>query len=78
MESAQQEVAAEVRAWLGRQRRSAHSIAKELGWSDFYMSRRIRGDVAFNVADLAAVAGALGVPVTAFIPPNLGVIKRKQ
>jgi transcriptional regulator with XRE-family HTH domain len=59
-------VAAEVRAYLGRQRRSGASVALELGWTQVYMSRRLTGAVAFDVNDLAAIAGVLDVPVTAF------------
>lgn len=62
-------VAAEVRAWLARRSRSARSAAQELGWSEVYISRRLRGKVPFDVADLEALAELLDVRVTAFFEP---------
>src|SRR5579859_5043198 len=59
-------IAAEVRAQLARRRRSARSVAFELGWTQTYMSRRINGRIPFNVDDLAAIAEALDVPVISF------------
>ena len=59
-------IAAEVRAQLARRRRSARSVALELGWTQTYMSRRINGRIPFNVDDLAAIAEALDVPVISF------------
>jgi len=46
----------------------------ELGWSEVYMSRRLRGKVPFNVADLDSIARLLDVPVTTFFesPSPLG------
>lgn len=78
MQSAHEAVAAEVRAEMGRQRLTGRAIARRLGWSDFYISRRLRGEVPFNINELAALAAVLEVPVTAFIPDGLGVIKRKR
>jgi len=65
---AQQEVAAEVRAQLARHQRTGRSVALQLGWKQPYMSRRLTGAVSFDVNDLDAIAGALGVPVTSFFP----------
>lgn len=59
-------VAAEVRAHLARARKSGRAAALELGWTQPYMSRRLNGDIAFDVDDLAALAELLGVPVIAF------------
>ena len=63
---ASEDVAGEVRAWMGRRRRSGRSVAIELGWTEVYLSRRLTGQVPFDVADLAALAGLLDVPVTVF------------
>jgi transcriptional regulator with XRE-family HTH domain len=63
---ASEDVAGEVRAWMGRRRRSGASVAAELGWTEVYLSRRLAGRVPFDVADLAALAALLDVPVTAF------------
>jgi hypothetical protein len=59
-------VAGEVRANLARKRRSGRSVALELGWTQPYMSRRLNGDVPFDVNDLAAIAEVLDVPVGVF------------
>lgn len=67
------QVADEVRAWLARRRRSANRAAKELGWSQPYMSQRLNGDQPFDLDDLDQLAALLDVPVTAFfdVPPVL-------
>lgn len=68
-------VAGEVRAWLARRQRSARSVAQELGWTEIYLNRRIRGVVPFDVNDLARLAKLLDVPVTAFFePPTIGQV----
>lgn len=41
-------------------------MAIRLGWTQAYISRRLTGDVPFDVNDLAAIAEILEVPVTAF------------
>ena len=63
-------VAAEVRAELARHRLSGVRAAKALGWSQNYISRRLSGTVPFDVADLAALADLLEVPVTTFFPQS--------
>ena len=62
-------VAGEVRAWMGRRHRSARSVALELGWTEFYLSRRLTGKVPFNVPQLSALAEVLDVPVSVFFEP---------
>ena len=64
--AAQQEVAAEVRAQLARAHWTGSRLARELGWTQPYTSRRLTGEVPFDVNDLDAIAGALGVPVSSF------------
>lgn len=71
-----QDVAAEVRAWMGRRRRSGRSVAIELGWTEIYLSRRLTGKVPFDVADLAALAELLEVPVSEFFESNQGIRRR--
>lgn len=66
-------VAAEVRAEMARQRRSGRSVARELGWSHVYMSRRLTGQTPLGLDDLAAIAGVLGVPLTEFLQAGGGV-----
>jgi transcriptional regulator with XRE-family HTH domain len=59
-------VAAEVRACLARRNMTANQAAKELGWTQPYISRRLSGQVVFNVRDLNALADLLGVSVIRF------------
>jgi len=66
IETAHQKVAEEVRAQLARKRRSARSVALQLGWQQAYLARRVTGETPFTINDLAAIAGVLGVPVTCF------------
>lgn len=61
-----QRVAAEVRAEMARQQLSGVRAAKELGWTQNYISRRLSGTVPFDVADLMRLAGLLEVPVESF------------
>lgn len=59
-------VAAEIRAELARRRLSARRAAARLGWTQAYLSRRLNGDVPFDVKDIEALAGLLGVPPQQF------------
>jgi transcriptional regulator with XRE-family HTH domain len=74
-EQAAAEVAGEVRAWLARRKRSARSVALELGWTEPYLSRRLTGGVPFNVIDLAAIAGVLEIPMSVFFDIPSGGIR---
>lgn len=51
---------------LARRRMSGRAAARHLGWKTDYMWRRLDGRTAFDVNDLAALAGLLDVPVTTF------------
>ncbi len=59
-------VAAEVRAHLARQRISGRRAAIMLGWTAPYLSRRLTGEIPFDVNDLVKVADLLGLPPAAF------------
>lgn len=61
-------VASEVRAEMARQQVSQQALADKLGWTQPKVSRRISGAVPFDVAELNAIATALGVPVVQFLP----------
>ena len=61
-------VAAEVRAEVARQALTQQQLADRLGEGQWWVSRRLTGDVAWEIADLMRVAEALGVQVTQFIP----------
>lgn len=58
----------EVRAELGRQRVSQRSLAERMGLSQAQISERMCGNVPFRLPELEAVADALGVPVSQFLP----------
>ena len=60
------DVAGEVRAWMARRQRSGANVARELGWTEVYLSRRLLGRVPFDVADLEALAVLLEVPASVF------------
>jgi transcriptional regulator with XRE-family HTH domain len=51
---------------MARRQVTSRSIARKMGWSEIYMSRRLTGSVPFNVTDLAAIADLLDVPVATF------------
>lgn len=56
-------VAAEVRAELGRQHKTQRELAEALGVSQVFVSRRLRGEVAFSLEELERIAEALDVPI---------------
>lgn len=53
------EVAAEVRSLMGRHRVSQTRLATALGMSQSALSRRLNGEKAFDVDDLATIAEEL-------------------
>jgi transcriptional regulator with XRE-family HTH domain len=69
-------VAGEVRAWLGRRNMSARQAALKIGWTQPYLSRRITGDVPFNVRDLDSLAGLLDVDPSVFFQPPVDRIRK--
>lgn len=62
-----QRVAANVRAEIARHNRSGTNVANALGRSQHWMSRRLAGQVAFDMDELTEVADELGVPLSALI-----------
>jgi transcriptional regulator with XRE-family HTH domain len=60
------QVAAEVRAEMGRNRTTISELPRLIGKSQSYWSRRINGEVALDVEDLAALATLMEVPVSKF------------
>lgn len=64
-------VAAEIRAEMGRQRRSQRWLARRAGLTTGYLSRRLTGDVALSTDDIERIAGALEVPITELASPRL-------
>lgn len=61
-------VAGEVRAQLARRKLTASALADAIGRSEMYVSRRISGNVAFDLADIEQVARFLGVAVADLLP----------
>ena len=57
-------VAGEIRAWLGRRDMTRAELERRLNRAHPYLSRRMSGDIAFDVDDLEGIASALGVSVT--------------
>lgn len=62
-QAAGQRVAGEVRAELARQRKTAADLSRALGVTPHTAGKRISGEVAFDVVELAEVAKWLGVPI---------------
>ena len=71
-----QAVAAEVRAEVARQRRSQGDLAAKMGWKQPYISRRLVGEVAFDIDELARLADELGVPLEQFTRVTEGATPR--
>jgi transcriptional regulator with XRE-family HTH domain len=67
-QSLPQHVAREVRAEMGRQRRTHRELAEALGISQPQVTKRLNGDIEFRPSELEQVAEMLGVPVTQFLP----------
>jgi transcriptional regulator with XRE-family HTH domain len=65
-------VAEEVRALLARRRISGVQLAKQIGKSQPYFSRRLNGAVSFDLDDLEAIAKVLEINVTDLIPKERG------
>jgi transcriptional regulator with XRE-family HTH domain len=62
-------VAEEMRVLFARRLITPAKVARALGWTDNYISRRLTGKVPFDVNDLAALAELLGVPIMTFFVP---------
>jgi len=70
-EATAKRIAAEVRAEMARQGISQQALALRLGWLQPRVSRRLTDGetfVPFDTQELAAVAHALGVDVSHFMP----------
>lgn len=58
-----QSVAEEIRAELGRQRKTGTDLARGMNVSQAWVSRRLTGELPFDLVELEQVAGILQVPV---------------
>lgn len=61
-------VAEEVRALIGRRRTTGAKLAEAIGRSEMYVSRRLRGETAFDLDDLERIAAILNVEVSDLLP----------
>lgn len=62
--------AEEIRVLLARRRISASELARRIGVTQPYISRRLTGEIALDVDDLQAIADALGVAVVELLPAS--------
>jgi transcriptional regulator with XRE-family HTH domain len=62
-------VAGALRAEMARQRVDTREMANRLGKSRMWVSRRMSGEVAINVADAHELAQALGIDATVLLTP---------
>lgn len=60
--------ALEVRAEIGRQNRSAASLARAVDMSQMYLSRRLNGQFPFDLVEVENIAHVLGVPLSQLLP----------
>lgn len=65
--SLSQTAATEIRAEMGRQRLSQTDIANIISRSQTYVWRRLNGDLSFDLAEMEAIAAALGRPIEQFL-----------
>lgn len=64
-------VAEEVRVQLARRRMSAAHLGRELGVSQTWVWRRLKGETAFDLDDLERIAGILGVAPVDLLPADV-------
>lgn len=69
--SINQEVASEIRAWLGRRRLTGRQLATRMGASQTWTATRLRGEQEITINDLQRFASALEVKVGDLLPPSL-------
>jgi transcriptional regulator with XRE-family HTH domain len=63
-----EEVAANIRALMGRHRISGSRLARAIDLSQSYLSRRLTGENAFDLDDLERIAEFFGVAVGELFP----------
>lgn len=66
-------VASHVRAELARQQKNQTRLGEALGLSQTAVSRRLTGEVAFDVAELATVAAYLNVTLGSLLGESVPV-----
>ena len=71
-----EQVAEEVRALLARKRMTGADVAEAIKRSPMYVSRRVRGEVAFDLDDIQRIAEVLGVEIGDLFPHREGGANR--
>ena len=66
-----QRAVAEIRAEMGRQKLSGVKLAEILGWSQQFIARRLRGEIALTLDELEQIARALRVSPEQFTSPSI-------
>lgn len=64
-------VAEEVRALMARKMMTGAELATAIGRSPMYVSRRVRGEVAFDLDDMQRLAEVFGIEVGALLPKGV-------
>jgi len=72
MEDIRNDVSTEIRVIMARRRCNQTRLAKVLGRSQPYISRRMNGGEPWDIDDLSAMAEYFDVPITAFFPRGDG------
>lgn len=67
-ENIRRTVGANVRAEMARNRVTQDQVAEVLGISQPQVSKRLLGEIAFDVVELEVVGQLLGVPASTFLP----------
>lgn len=68
MQATTPKIAANIRAELGRQNKTRAALAREMGVTEMWLSRRVNAQTPFTVDDLATIAAALDVPMADLLP----------
>jgi len=66
------DVASEIRAWLGRRRLTGRQLAARIGASQTWVATRVRGEQEMTLADLERIAEGIGVDVYDLLPARGG------
>ena len=63
-------VAEELRVLLARRRMSASELGRRIGVTQPYISRRLTGEIAFDLDDLQRIADAMEVTIADLLPKS--------
>ena len=71
-------VAEEIRVLCARKGVSGSALARAIGRTQSYMSRRLTGEVAFDLDDIQDIAGFFGVDPAALYPSRQDTVQYRQ